>query len=102
MVVSVVHVHKGPISGPFVLDGRPVELITAFLFHSGSHDDPANLHVNAGKSFQGTIVLGMGFTFDDTDSKGVASTISEMKRLVEPFPRKRRTNISVYWLARGN
>ena len=82
VVVSVVHARKGPMAGPFDLDGRKVPLITAYLFHAGGHDDPARLSVNANKSFQGSIVLGMGFTFDDTDTKGVASPIAEMHRLI--------------------
>jgi hypothetical protein len=59
-----------------LLDGRSVPVITAYLFHAGGHDDPARLHANAGKSFQGSIVLGMGFTFDDTDKKGKANPIT--------------------------
>ncbi len=62
----------------FDLDGRDVPLITAYLFHAGGHDDPAKLKANEGKSYQGSIVLGLGFTFDDTDTKGVASPIAEM------------------------
>ena len=69
------------------LDGEAVETITAFLFHRGGHADPARLAANAGKSFQGSIVLGMGFTFDDTDKKGVASPLAEMRRLIEDNPR---------------
>ena len=42
---------------------------------------------NAGKSFQGSIVLGMGFTFDDTDTKGVATSLAEMRRLIDEDPR---------------
>ena len=72
VVVSVLHVHKGHFPGVKLLDGELVDTITAFLFHRGGHDDPARLKANAGKSFQGSIVLGMGFTFDDTDTKGVA------------------------------
>ena len=68
VVVSVLHVHKGEFPGVKLLDGESVETITAFLFHRGGHDDPARLKANAGKSFQGSIVLGMGFTFDDTDT----------------------------------
>ena len=34
-------------------------------------------------------VLGMGFTFDDTDKKGVASPLAEMQRLIESDPRNR-------------
>ncbi len=87
VIVSVLHVMKGPFQGRRVFDGRRVDKITAFLFHRGGHDDPARLAANAGKSFQGSIVLGMGFTFDDTDTKGIATPIAEMRRLIEKDPR---------------
>ncbi|NLE74241.1 MAG: N-6 DNA methylase [Actinobacteria bacterium] len=86
VVVSVIHVCKGLRQGEKVLDGRRVEKITAFLFHRGGHDDPARLVSNAGKSFVGSYVLGMGFTFDDTDTRGVATPIAEMHRLIEQDP----------------
>jgi hypothetical protein len=82
VVVSVVHVMKGPFSTSRRLDNREVKTITAFLFHRGGHDDPARLAANAGKSFKGVEVNGMGFTFDDADSKGVASTLADMRRLI--------------------
>lgn len=87
VIVSVVHVRKGTYDGSRLLDGSEVDRITAFLFHMGSDEDPKQLAANAGKSFQGSIVLGMGFTFDDTDSKGVATPIAEMHRLIEKDPR---------------
>ena len=99
VVVSVVQVSRGPhltqrrteaqkrAQSGAVLDGKPVERITAFLFHGGGHSNPHLLSANVGKSFQGAIVLGMGFTFDDTDKKGVASSLAEMHRLIEKDPR---------------
>ena len=87
VVVSVLHVSKGVFRGPKWLDNREVERISAFLFHRGGHDDPARLAANADKSFVGSYVLGMGFTFDDTDTKGVATPLSEMRRLIEADPR---------------
>ena len=87
VVVSVIHAAKGVYSGPNNLDGQDVETISAFLFHRGGHDDPERLETNAGKSFQGNIVLGMGFTFDDTDRKGVATPLAEMRRLLDQNPR---------------
>ena len=87
VVVSVVHVCRGKLGGPFILDGRGVPQITAYLFHAGGHDDPARLKANEDKSFQGSIVLGMGFTFDDTDISGVASPLSLMHELVAKDPR---------------
>ena len=87
VVVSVLHIGKGQVAERKQIDGRNVDRVTAFLFHRGGHDDPVRLKANAGKSFQGSIVLGMGFTFDDTDTKGVASPLSEMRRLIEKDPR---------------
>ena len=86
VVVSVVHIAKGIDPGPRELDGQEADRITAFLFHDGGHDDPESLKVNEDKSFQGSIVLGMGFTFDDTDGKGVATPIAEMERLIAENP----------------
>ena len=76
-------------AGAKVLDGAAVENITAFLFHRGGHADPVRLEANARKSFVGSYVLGMGFTFDDTDKKGVASPLSKMERLIETDPHNR-------------
>jgi hypothetical protein len=45
------------------------------------------LRANEGKSFQGSIVLGMGFTFDDEDATGAASPIADMRRLIALNPR---------------
>ena len=87
VVVSIVHVLKGDFLRSKLLDGRPVEDITAFLFHTGGHDDPLRLEANEDQSFQGSIVLGMGFTFDDTDTKGVASSLAEMRRLIDKDPK---------------
>ncbi len=85
LIVSVVHLKKGKIAPPYVLDGREVERITAFLFHEGGHDDPVKLAANGGKSFQGSIILGMGFTFDDDHPD--ATPIAEMRALIERDPR---------------
>jgi hypothetical protein len=87
VVVSVVWITKAVVPGPFDLDGRTVQQITAYLFHAGTNENPAILMANEGKSFQGCVVVGMGFTFDDTDRKGVASSISEMKALVARKPK---------------
>jgi hypothetical protein len=92
VVVSVVHLIKGAYTGVRLLERRPVDQITAFLFANGGHDDPKQLAANAGKSFQGSIVLGMGFTFDnsveaDDYTPGIPSTIGTMERLITENPR---------------
>ncbi|HEX7773690.1 MAG TPA: DNA methyltransferase, partial [Pyrinomonadaceae bacterium] len=47
VVVSVVWVVKGRLSGPFNLDGKQVPVITAYLFHDGGHENPKILSANA-------------------------------------------------------
>ncbi len=89
VVVSVLHVFKGRFPGVKRLDDGAAETITAFLFHRGGHGDPARLAANAGKGFIGSFVLGIGFTFDDTDTDGIASPLAEMQRLIEVNPRNR-------------
>jgi hypothetical protein len=68
-----------------ILDGRPVEKITAFLFPKGGHENPKVLLANAEKSFVGSYVLGMGFTFDDTAPE--ATSLEEMQRLIAQNPK---------------
>jgi hypothetical protein len=87
VVVSVVHVMKDSVPEYRTLDGRNFNTITAFLFHRGGHEDPARLASNRHQSFQGCVVVGMGFTFDDEDRDRVASSLSEMRRLIEKNPR---------------
>ena len=94
VVVSVVHVFKGQyVNGKWLnnyggkkyLDNQEVDLISAFLFHAGGNNDPKVLLTNAGKSFQGNIVLGMGFTFDDDNPD--ATPIAEMHKLITENPK---------------
>ena len=87
VVVSVVWVAKHGMAPPFLLDGKGTDTITAFLFHQGGDETPQPLAANANKSFIGSYVLGMGFTFDDTDAKGVANSLAEMEHLIAKDPR---------------
>jgi hypothetical protein len=92
VVVSIVHVLKGAYSGERTLDGRRVEQITAFLFEKGGHENPRRLKANESKSFQGSIILGMGFAFDDLGeaddiTPGIPSPIATMERLIAANPR---------------
>lgn len=84
--VRAIHISKGHYNGPMELSGRPVTIITAFLFDRGGDDNPARLAANAEISFQGSIPLGMGFTFDDQDRKGVASPLAKMETLIASGP----------------
>jgi hypothetical protein len=92
VVVSVVHLRKGAYAGVNLLERRSVEQITAFLFANGGNEDPRPLEANAGKSFVGSYVLGLGFTFDDSgpadeDTPGIPSPIATMERLIAENPK---------------
>ena len=86
VIVSVIHIAKGIVPGPYVLANRKVDRITAYLFHAGENDDAVQLEENSNKSFAGSFILGMGFTFDDTDKKNIASSLAEMHRLIDNDP----------------
>jgi hypothetical protein len=86
VVVSVVHLCRGVIESSRVLDDCSVPLITAYLFYEGGHDDASKLIANQGRSFIGSYILGMGFTFDDSDEKGQSSSIQDMQQLLSANP----------------
>lgn len=87
VVVSVVHVAKGEADAP-TLDGRGVSRVSAYLVEGDLDASPASLNENEGKSFQGSILLGMGFTFDEANAaKGKATTLADMDRLIAGDPR---------------
>ena len=86
VVVSVVHIVKGLPGSPIRLDGREVEMVSAFLFHQGGHENPIRLKANTGKSFVGMFLRGMGFTFDNSDKTDVTTSLMEMWRLIEENP----------------
>jgi hypothetical protein len=90
VIVSLIFSSKGNTHHPIHLDHRPVEKITAYLFDKGDSEDPKAILSNSGKSFVGSYPLGMGFTFDDTDTKGVASSLAEMHRLIEKDPNNQK------------
>ncbi len=62
VVVSVVWItrNKG-LAGPYRLDGRDVQQITAYLFHLGRHEKASLLRQNSGMSFKGCELGSLGF-----------------------------------------
>jgi hypothetical protein len=82
--ISVIHIQKGVEPTSCVLDGRTVPRITAYLFHTGTSDDPVRLQSNSDLSFQGSNVSGQGFVFSD-DTKG-STPISVMETILLSNP----------------
>jgi hypothetical protein len=96
VIVSVVHLAHGSFGGQRTLDGNAVDAISAFLVPGSMHDDPSRLAANAGKSFIGSVILGMGFTFeqdvlDDVGDgpPGTPTSIRRMQELLAEHPHYR-------------
>ena len=81
VIVSMVHCLKGP-SPITVLNGRAVGKISAYLQDSDFDDDPFPLAVNANKSYMGSLLRGMGFTFDDSPQSSWANSLEDMKGIL--------------------
>ncbi|AWI57948.1 Eco57I restriction-modification methylase domain-containing protein [Sinorhizobium fredii] len=88
VVVSVIHVVKGAghrHSLP-ILNDRPVNRISAYLVNGTYDESPATLTANSSISFNGAKIYGNGFTFDDQDSKKVASPIALLNKVLLESP----------------
>ena len=74
-----------PWSGQHVLDGRPVAGIDEMLYPlSRSGWRKQRLAANADKSFQGSIVLGMGFTMSPEEAQALIDRIRTMPTCCAP------------------
>jgi hypothetical protein len=69
-------------AGPYILNDRIAERITAYLFHAGGYETPVALKANLGRSFEGYKVYGMGFTFDPDKQDGVTSSLETMDEVI--------------------
>jgi hypothetical protein len=83
VIVSVLHCRRGSTEHKYI-DGVRVDDITAFLMPAGPDDPPRKLARASYRCFQGNIVLGIGFTFDDNSDK--ATPLAEMQRLIAANP----------------
>ena len=82
--ISVVHVIKKNTYSPRTLDSVPVNTINSRLQNNTSEEEISKLPGNKSLCFQGSITLGMGFTFDDRSSKG--HPLSLMDKIIEKNP----------------
>jgi hypothetical protein len=87
VVVSVVHLLKGEAPGEILLDGYPCSRISAYLVDGILDGSPLALAENHGKSYKGSYVLGLGFTFDDyAAERGQAWPLSKMREIEAEYP----------------
>jgi hypothetical protein len=89
VVASQVHLHRLATNderwqGAFDLSGERVPTISAFL---SAEDEwsPKPLLANAGKSFQGSIVLGLGFTMNEAEAKVLIARNAKNAEALFPY-----------------
>jgi len=84
--VSKVWARRGHWDGSHVLDGQRVRGIGPFLTVPGRVDgNPHRLAANAGKSFQGSIVLGMGFVLSPEEATELIRRDPRNREVLFPY-----------------
>lgn len=84
VVTSRVHVHKGEWQGKRSLLGRPASFISAFLTDREEWS-PKRLKANEGITFQGSIVLGMGFVLLPEDARRMLDADPKNADVIFPY-----------------
>lgn len=87
VTVSVVHLAKGGTRRglPANLDGIPVPSINSRLRAGQERPDPVDLVANADKSFQGSIVLGMGFVLSPEEREALVKKNKRNAERIFPY-----------------
>lgn len=84
VLTSRVHMYKGEWKGQCLLSGNTVPFVSSFL--TDQDDKKAlTLSANLGKSFQGSIILGMGFVLDHERAASLLSRHPEVRDIVMPY-----------------
>jgi len=84
--VAEIWFRRGPWSGHYVLGGEQVAGITSQLTRPGrTAGKPHRLAANADKSFQGSIVLGLGFTMPPEDAQALIKRDKRNRDVLFPY-----------------
>lgn len=84
VVTSRVHIHKGEWSGERSLLGQQAPFISAFL-SDREEWSPRKLRANEDRSFQGSIVLGMGFVITADEANSMLDADSKNSDVLFPY-----------------
>ncbi len=83
--VDVVHVARGQISPPLILDGKRVQYISSQLDSRKVLGEPYQLMRNAGKSHMGTNVVGLGFMMPPEEAQALIAKDPRNANVLSPF-----------------
>ncbi|WP_194786637.1 Eco57I restriction-modification methylase domain-containing protein [Rhodocyclus gracilis] len=83
--VSLIAIQNRDWKGECTLDGKNVAHITSYLDTAISLGDPITLSENADKSFQGSIVLGLGFVLTSESASSLISRDESSTDVIFPY-----------------
>jgi len=83
--VALVTITKQPWKGKFILAGKEVSTITPYLDDAATLGNPLPLKQNAGKSFQGSIVLGKGFVLEPQEADELIRKNPKNREVLFPY-----------------
>lgn len=85
VVVSVIHISKERKFTRCELGNRQVNQITSYLFHQGGNEDPKVITHDGIQTFQGSVIRGKGFLFQDGPEE--ASSLLQMDQILRMNPK---------------
>lgn len=83
--VALVHVHRGEWDGECELDGSPVSMISPLLDDGSASGVPLRLTANRDLSFQGSIVVGMGFVLEPEEVASLTRKDPHNRDVLYPY-----------------
>lgn len=84
--VSLVTITKHPYwDYKYILNGKEVKTITPYLDDAEASGNPHKLKQNEGKSFQGSIVLGLGFVLEPHEAEALITKDPRNKDVLFPY-----------------
>lgn len=84
--VSLVTITKHPYwDYKYILNGKEVKTITPYLDDAEASGNPYQLKQNEGKSFQGSIVLGLGFVLEPHEAEALIAKDPRNKDVLFPY-----------------
>ena len=92
LVVSLMALHKGPWSGPRMLDHRPAQRINAFFEEGENLGEPSALAENGDRVFQGFIFLGDGFLLTHEEAERIRACDSRNADVIMPIINSKELN----------
>lgn len=84
VMVSRVHMYKGQWNGPVRLGSADVPIISAFL-SALNEWSPKPLAENSGRSYQGSNILGLGFTMSEHDARALIEQDKRLEDVLFPY-----------------